>query len=199
MSTGSLKLKKPCTFPYASTVPFFVNVRLGTYLPALKGDILQNNLHWALKVTSFQIIDNSTAGQWHYQSCREKKITSVNYLSEFLSSCSALLTIFVQIKEYGKEKERKKKTRGWNQLHSLHRMIFLQFWYKEGGICQQSSTIPSLRVTSCNLLHFGRISPFECILSFLGFKYQHLHWRWANTRISEEVKCWHFKISLCAN
>lgn len=88
---------------------FFFNVQLGTYLPALKGDILQNNLHWALKVTSFQIIDNSTAGQWHYQSCREKKITSVNYLSEFLSSCSALLTIFVQIKEYGKEKERKKK------------------------------------------------------------------------------------------
>lgn len=51
-STGSLRIRRPWTFPYASAVTFF-HEQLGTCLTALKGDILQNNLQRrALKITA---------------------------------------------------------------------------------------------------------------------------------------------------
>lgn len=115
-STGSLRIRRPWTFPYASAVSFF-HEQLGTCLTALKGDILQNNLQRrALKITApafpklLMILqlgrDITTVAE------RAKK-----WLLWISISCSALSSVFVQLKENGGKK--------W--LQSLHGMNFLKF------------------------------------------------------------------------
>lgn len=145
-STGSLRIRKLWTFPYAPILTFFFSFhkRLDTGLLALKGDILQNNpQRGALKITAtvFKAVmvlsDASTTGERPSRVAEGAKATFLNL--QFLFSV----------------KNKKTKETGYNTLMGW---TFSNCKHEETGPCQQSSAFPSVRVTLCKLLHFESLS-----------------------------------------